>query len=1112
MEWRPLKNLLLFSQNIFHQQHYNIFSIDGKSGHTDSSFKDALAEVQKMVRSGHDCGLTEIAKKFSSSIVGTTPDNILKNFPSVVIIAQELLGVPYAFLSSISFNDQSLLARASKLWPDLFFSGLKKVGLMIHSKGKGDDNCNIPSHSAVKISPGTGFGLSESASVAFSFFLQKLPFHVLLPAVMNLDGPYLLEPSTLQELLLAKLSEQSTDYLILSLHLVLFWIHQIQSYYRIRSLGDLEHLFEVCFILVERLLDELLVLGLDFGSSTINGVPFSTTVQEVAEIFFCHPAIMVSLSFPLSCHEESTKGTIGDSLEAFVRSSKNSVHKMDHCVLKLLISTSNTLVALCDDQNPISKLDDSAKKNLVRTLKSLLHTLLLELRSRFDECMLSKNFVPLLQAFYAAHTLICLISPFKLFELVDWMFSRVEMNDLTAVESQNTSALSFIFCIASGAFDTLSSYLQHPVKKNIQYHLFWEMEEKCVDIVVFEKIYMKVLEFATCFKLELADECLLKAIKVMYLQKFERHQNFLLPLGLVSSRVIVSTPVAIISHCINRPSMTRAKLLFLLIEVSPLHMSVFGHLFSGLLNKCLPHKDKVMASHSDEDLILLLPAALSYLKSASLKFGKQCYKHFKSIPYFYLRILLNGFLAWKDFVSRSIFQIEDGEFLPFSADMLPDLFNGSLLGKSVHMLWFYLALGGHSMKKKRFKLFDAICPCSAEDGMLDCDVGEIDSYSLNHSFNVVNRVVAKISLCRILLFPGDCQIKCLPKESDEAVENIPLEIGRNREDSSRIQLINILVNTWQKIVEKFSHVSGNSGKVKNPDCLPLIKFLEIFILRNVFELVTKMHSSLIQLYSLPFLEKLTRLSLLHRFEDATTLKMLRSVLNSLSEGKFSCVLLLQLLLAHSQFATTIQSVSQSPVLSQVGVFSKPMSSILRSVTISSIDQNTIDSQKNLERSDQRMKQLEVIKLLRLLLRFKGSLDGSYLDKNTDINSRELISLLLSSYGAMLNEIDLEIYRVMHEIESNYRLKSGSIADMDYLWGSSTLRIRKERVLELEISANNMPAAEAVEERQRSQFRENLPIDPKLCVNTVLYFPYDRTASEAPISLNNIHPDNVKVLS
>ena len=71
-------------------------------------------------------------------------------------------------------------------------------------------------------------------------------------------------------------------------------------------------------------------------------------------------------------------------METFLRSSKHSIHKMNHHVLNLLISTSDYLVALCDSQNPIFKVDDSAKKQLVKVFKAQLQRLLLELRSRFD--------------------------------------------------------------------------------------------------------------------------------------------------------------------------------------------------------------------------------------------------------------------------------------------------------------------------------------------------------------------------------------------------------------------------------------------------------------------------------------------------------------------------------------------------------------------------------------------------------------------------------------------------------------------------------------------------------------------------------------------------------
>ncbi|KAF2314350.1 hypothetical protein GH714_025585 [Hevea brasiliensis] len=112
-----------------------------------------------------------------------------------------------------------------------------------------------------------------------------------------------------------------------------------------------------------------------------------------------------------------------------------------------------------------------------------------------------------------------------------------------------------------------------------------------------------------------------------------------------------------------------------------------------------------------------------------------------------------------------------------------------------------------------------------------------------------------------------------------------------------------------------------------------------------------------------------------------------------------------------------------------------------------------------------------------------------------INLKELHLLLLSSYGATLSEIDLEIYNLMQEIESIDKSVSEDLSEMDYLWGSAALKIRNERALDQDLSSNIMTDTEAFEEHRRSQFREILPIDPKKCLATVLHFPYDRIASD-----------------
>ncbi|KAJ6966734.1 hypothetical protein NC652_004325 [Populus alba x Populus x berolinensis] len=83
-----------------------------------------------------------------------------------------------------------------------------------------------------------------------------------------------------------------------------------------------------------------------------------------------------------------------------------------------------------------------------------------------------------------------------------------------------------------------------------------------------------------------------------------------------------------------------------------------------------------------------------------------------------------------------------------------------------------------------------------------------------------------------------------------------------------------------------------------------------------------------------------------------------------------------------------------------------------------------------------------------------------------------------------------------------------VADMDYLWGTAVLKISKERVLDQE-TYDVMTNTEAVKEHRRSQFRENLSVDPKMCVTTVLHFPYDRTVTDGSLSLDRLQLDNLK---
>ncbi|KAF2314351.1 hypothetical protein GH714_025592 [Hevea brasiliensis] len=384
------------------------------------------------------------------------------------------------------------------------------------------------------------FDASEfAAAVAFGLFLRQAPFHVLFPAIISSDGPCLSESSKIKDVLMAKLSECTSEFVVSYLRLLLFWFYQIQLSYRIKPLPILREFAEICYVLLKHMLAQLSAFKPDSEDP-----PLAKMIQEVAEIIFCHPAVKASLTYPLSCdqnlaNDDFSEGNSRDNLQAFLSFSQQRIHPIDH-------------------HRPV-------------TARALFYTL-------------------------------------------------------------------------------------------------WEMEKKILDINLIEEIYFKICKFATNLKVDFAYSCLLEAVSAVYRQKYMQC-DLLDALSLVLSRVIISTPVEILSHCIYGASKTKAKLLFLLVDISPLHLSVFGYLFLEILNEKVHLKGNKVeeaceTSLSDEDFMLLLPSAFSYLTTVFMKFEKQFYKQFTSIPSFYSKILLSGFHNWKSFVSGYVFQENYDEFLP----------------------------------------------------------------------------------------------------------------------------------------------------------------------------------------------------------------------------------------------------------------------------------------------------------------------------------------------------------------------------------------------------------------------------------------------------------------
>ncbi|XP_057545063.1 uncharacterized protein LOC130824182 isoform X1 [Amaranthus tricolor] len=1067
----PMILLYQFSQSVLNQDTCNYCSTDGISWKENNSLTKTLVKVKGLLDAGSS-DLVEISKMLYSTVACTHPEDVVDNFPSVMAISGELSGVNCAVMNYFCL-DQNLIRRVSKLWSDMFYSGLRMS--IVASNQVTQDNDDQASILVLH----KNFEEIKYASGFLGSLLNEAPFYVLFPGIILCD---LEQYSEIRELLLAKVSILETEQIVSSLRLVLFWFHQIQMSYRKNPSEQLELHSELCCLLVERIFARLSNLKVDSDLSVDNAsFPFFVCLQEVAKSIFCHPALNEAFSFSFTHQYEFTEGFLRDITEGAFRLSEGEICKTELHILKLLTKTSDYFLALCSKEFSLSAYTE-CKENIVKMFRNLVQQIFLIFKYRFKMWYRSGDmtFFPIL---CAVVSLMQFISPIELLKLADWMF--MELTDFSISRISDVCPSSLAFAIASGAFNMLYELSQSSNIRVVLSDLFWVTKMRSLDSTLFERMYFKAINFATCFKTDFAtcakqdfaSICLHKALSAAHSLIYRQD---CLPFSTGISRVVAITPVRIISYCLDKTDITKATILFLLIEMSVLHASVFGMLFSDILRADNAHnvnvRDNICSqSLSGEECLMLMPAAGLYVSFSWTKLGIHCYRYTECILASYSKLLLDGFSKWNDFVSKTVFHVEFDNNLS-SVENIDGLFSDSLLQKAVHMLQWYFTSSADN-KDERLKLFHSLFP-GALAGFMDFDVRHIDTYSVGQLTNLTNRVVAKISLCFVLLYPEDK--KCSSNES-HAIEGDSFG-GSDVEKSLTVRFLDLLVYIWQHVVEKYPSASDNPS-LGTPICL-LLRSLEIFTLRSIYRLIMKIRNVLIQMDSLPFIKKMAKVCFRYRFEDPATIENLRRILSSLSEGKLPIVLLLQLLLGHSQLASTIGSIVGPSTSASFGIVVKPLSSFLRLLSIPT-------EKSNLEKSERYKSQLEVLKLLRLLFHLRATQNGSVSENDLGVNLRELSLLLLTSYGATVSEIDLKIYNILSEIESADGMDKKIMVDQDYLWGRAVRKGKRHAMGHISLKSDIADD----EDCRRSQYRDHFPIDPKLVLQTVLYFPYGRTASE-----------------
>ncbi|KAL6651997.1 hypothetical protein ACP70R_010922 [Stipagrostis hirtigluma subsp. patula] len=1080
-EWRPLIDMQHFLRRISDQQNGSLFTtLEHYVEFDANSLCSVTTKVEEMLSQQQTNSPDDVAAAFLFSIICATPKDIIDGFPDLLAVVKTHFPSHLAFLSSVLFLQHDYLAKVASCWPDKFLCSIRLI--------KGDmsvDNANTvedkwQNHSA------------SAESISISTFLSVSPFCALLPSVLSLASS---TPDEIREahndgllrLLQAKLSECTFSELTLYLRVILFWSHHLLSSSTIKRSNILEQLCHFCFTLVDGVFERIQVLTAEAAQPKPAGPSYPVQcTQDIVDSVLQHPIIALSLSCSLStCQDcqDLTDGSFEHLEEALTVFSEENLLLVDRFVLNLLSKLYDHLLLVGSFEANYSIDVGPSLESLFAGPKLLLGSIILLFKEKFELCMMKGNFGQLLPNFYMVRTLLKFLSPIKLLELANWMFSKLNSCSSSCSPVFIPAVLICLY-IADVAVEMLYCYLQQTDKRS-ESCLLWELEIHDSDVTAIQRAYHMILHCATKLNLEFADHCLLKMLgRVHHMERSAGCGTDYIAFHMMVSTMVINTSVDILHHCILSTSKVKAKAILLLLEASPMHMSLFGQMLMEVLeHSVLQAKDfDSDASWTQENgALLLLPAALSYLECHS-NGNRQCAEFLEPVPIFYCGLLLGdkGFSSWKSFVTRSIFEEDFRQFTPTSIKDIKIYFSGTLLGKSVTMLHYYFSLKDMS-RKKRLDIIASICPESSE--LLDTDVDDINPTSFSGIMKFTNELFAKISLIRLLLSP--------PRKS--LSNEVASERESKRMSKAKLNFVSILVRTLDKIFRNFP----SSGNILSHSAKKVICFLEYVLLKNIIELSSEIQTHLNQLKSIPFLNQFIRSSLLHRFNDPITIKAIRCILVVLSQGNFSADEILELILGHSNFLSTITCSEVSEYTSACNTAAgllQPAPSILKLVDSIFVEEN----KQQISISEKR--RIETIRLLRVLYGIKNRQQNNSLLNE----SRELVFLLLSVYGATLSETDLEILHLMNEIESS---EGRTIAEVDHLWGSAALKFREELKLDFAKSdTDNMENAE-ITERRRVLFRENIPVDSKLCAKTALQYCYKRSSRASAFSLEQLQRDS-----
>ncbi|KAH7429976.1 hypothetical protein KP509_09G076400 [Ceratopteris richardii] len=1131
-EWSPLQNLLLNVQHLrrheMHIMHNNLFHFQTGS----------LKVVLKFCEDDMFTSIEAKALALSSCLQCIPPQELAENIPKLMEIHFSVFKGRLPVLVGLFGAYPWMFAAILKLWPDLVDKALESAFVLAQSKGDMKENTSLcqmhklslPKHvepdSITKENP-SDMCFSERTAFAFSVFLLSLPFTIIFPAAANCYDDKLWGSPQLYNIFLIALSEVPPLLWFPAASLILYWA-EIFWERHCREDVFVKNQLEVCFALLKWMILPSETHGwLSLLQSTEEVSTNFSLVAQFLQGILMHPFMnrqffQVAESTQYTATFESDDRSapeLGES-QALEKWFQICASKSPSVYCHITLVFENLLLWASEPQRLDSLSMSKRHWQLLRRViffasKSFLNEICCSVKtvcSKGDQqCRLSPWF-----SFHLASKFSSYISFDAMVDLSCTLLSEKHINN--EITTCCSSSLHMPCHIVGLYFGTLTfnriicSFQNGKLQDSALFHN-----------IRIQELYQKLLHIVLTAPSEMAFSCLLTA-----LESHSRINYFSSGAWMHASSPFCDTPpMELLPSLMRDINEKKAKIILHLVQSSQCHLVQFAEELSynlgvggsrllrlaPLVSGCsLVEHCPGNALYTMQDMVSILPPVNWLIDVAKHQSHIVHCKVVQQIISAYYRQILE-ILRDLEIFNTPLNMDEVRPYLE-SKDYHKKFFRyfGSTgSGQVVNMLKHCLDHNCFSNVNREI-VFSSITEKSYP--LIDASIRRIDELSTKETLKIANIVIAKSMAARLLFLTDMHDLNAKHTQSIAAAEDNHLAgltgIGSTKIGSMIFDVVNILTSTlcvlFRQAPEdtgdcygKYLDVSGVPVSISKSEVLRVVERSLLEELRTVLKATADIH---FETQDLSSLRKLTKSVLKFRFGESLPMQVLRLYASKSVQvpdfARHYAEYGLKLLVAHSRFSSTLLSFSGSSMENSllkkyISDDSKSLPSILSMMKVpyrhAAIDKPMSEVKEDAANC---ISKLEILKFLRLLFYLKRQVAALDVSMEQAVDHSELLSLLLASYGASLNEVDTQNFLLMQEMETFKGANYAGLAGLDYLWGEAALKWRQENMsAECALNAARFPDEGTNRELRKKCFKEGLALDLTRCALGILFFPSRR---------------------